>query len=381
MHTNNNNDVFIIIDRIFTLDGAKKTIGGIQTYLETLSELIFDQYNVKPIILQKAQVDFKIELEKFKVHGYFCKTKKFSLELFNKIGDYKVNNNDVLLIWGSDQYSLKQSQYKSINIQHGIGFDTEAVDSKSKRFIVDSKFVPIYKFLQRWMARKYIKAGDRVVCVDYNFKNWIRTYISKGKNRFVVIPNFSKIKFKIINNKLNNNRIKIVISRRFVKRRGIDLAIDCAKKVLAKNSNVHFTFAGSGNQINIIEKLKTIYPNNITITSYSQEQSLDFHRDFHIAMVPSIGSEGTSLSLLEAMSVGCLVICTDIGGMSNIVLDNHNGFIVAPVEKELSGALLKVITSFDSYDYIRINAMKTIENTFNYKLWASKGIKVIDEVM
>jgi glycosyltransferase involved in cell wall biosynthesis len=373
----------IVIDRLYDLNGTALTIGGIQTYLINLAKVINENYHVKPFIYQAANDDFRLECDDYYVIGVKVhKSSKISKSMKSIVANIKRSfaSENTLIIWGSDQYSSNISDFKSINIQHGIGFDTEAVDSKIKKFIVESNFSYIYKFLQRWKARKHVKAGNRVVCVDYNFQNWIRTYICKNKERFVVIPNFSKCKFDTLNNKLMNDITKVVISRRFVKRRGIDLAVNCAKNILANNPNVHFTFAGSGPEIIVIEALKDIYPENISITKYSSEESLDFHRDFHIALVPSIGSEGTSLALLEAMSVGCLVVCTDIGGMANVVLDNHNGFIVAPLEKDITQALRNAIDNFDSYEYARINAMKTIQNSFDYKSWSDKWIKVIHEV-
>ncbi|WP_420491566.1 glycosyltransferase [Neobacillus drentensis] len=53
----------------------------------------------------------------------------------------------------------------------------------------------------------------------------------------------------------------------------------------------------------------------------------------------NLGSEGTSLSLLEAMAAKCAEIATNVGGMTNIILDNYNGLIINPDESELYLAL------------------------------------------
>lgn len=45
----------ILIDRLYTLDGDHKTIGGIQTYLSALAKVIFDNFKIKPVIYQSAK--------------------------------------------------------------------------------------------------------------------------------------------------------------------------------------------------------------------------------------------------------------------------------------------------------------------------------------
>ena len=47
---------------------------------------------------------------------------------------------------------------------------------------------------------------------------------------------------------------------------------------------------------------------------------------FDIFLLSSL-SEGTSMTLLEAMSVGKLCVVTDAGGNAEIVFTNHNGFV------------------------------------------------------
>ncbi|XQF93044.1 hypothetical protein ACOBV9_02220 [Pseudoalteromonas espejiana] len=59
----------ILIDRLYTLDGEHKTIGGIQTYLAALAKVIFDNFNVKPVIYQSAKSFFEIEQPYYIVKG------------------------------------------------------------------------------------------------------------------------------------------------------------------------------------------------------------------------------------------------------------------------------------------------------------------------
>ncbi len=60
-------------------------------------------------------------------------------------------------------------------------------------------------------------------------------------------------------------------------------------------------------------------------------------------MVPSIDSEGLPTTILEAMSAGRMVICTDIGGAVEAVSDGHTGLVVAPRDPQaLARAVMSV---------------------------------------
>lgn len=46
----------------------------------------------------------------------------------------------------------------------------------------------------------------------------------------------------------------------------------------------------------------------------------------HVFLMPSI-NEGTPISILEAFMVGTPVIASDVGGVSEQIIDGKNGFI------------------------------------------------------
>ncbi|HAS6451440.1 TPA: glycosyltransferase [Vibrio parahaemolyticus] len=370
----------IITNRLYDLRGENITLGGIQTYLVNLCTVIKRNYGTKPYIYQMADVDFLLSEEDYLVKGVCTVKKKKSLEQVVEAVKKDHLPKDTIIIWGSDQYSRHINGFKSINIQHGIGFDTEAMDSKPRKLMLELKMGWVYKLLQRFNARKLVSNGNAVVCVDYNFNNWIRTYLwdASDKSRFRVIPNFTESLDSLDNKSALK---KILVARRFVKRRGIDLAVKSAEKILSEYDSVEFTFAGDGPEKALIESLRDRFPGRVSITKYSQECSLDFHRNYDIALVPSIGSEGTSLSLLEAMGAGCIPIATNVGGMTNIIIDNYNGFLVEPSVSSLTKQIRSCLEHDPSLNEIRIAAWETVKKGFDVKLWESKWVSIINEVI
>lgn len=107
--------------------------------------------------------------------------------------------------------------------------------------------------------------------------------------------------------------------------------------------------------------------NNVSFISYKSSESLDIHADKHIAVVPTIGSEGTSLSLLEAMSAQCAVIASNVGGMTNIILDDFNGLMVnAGDSLDLYRAMKRLIDNPTVMNRLSENAYKTVKQAFSY---------------
>ena len=59
-----------------------------------------------------------------------------------------------------------------------------------------------------------------------------------------------------------------------------------------------------------------------------------------IVLIPTFFSEGTSLSCLEAMSSGRIVVATNIGGLNDIVIDNFNSLLAKPTTKDITNKII-----------------------------------------
>ncbi|EPI2683608.1 glycosyltransferase family 4 protein [Vibrio cholerae] len=368
----------IAIDRI--LDSEKKiTIGGIQTYLVSLCQLIMREFMVKPVIYQNATSDFRYEGAEFDIVGVESTEKSHLNSVFKRIEqDYKAQSNNTLLIWGSDQYSIKQSVFTTISIQHGIGFDTEASSTGIRKLLVDLKLTSIYKLMQRMRAINLFERSDYNVCVDYNFLNWYRTFRSGRSKKIKVIPNFTLLPNDDFQKK-NEPIVKILYARRFVARRGVDVAIRLATSLVKKHPNVEFHFAGDGEYRYVIESIVKANE-KIFLTAYNAEDSIDFHKNFSIAIVPSIGSEGTSLSLLEAMASKCAVIASNVGGMTNIIIDGFNGYLVDPDFQSFNDRIEMLLADKILLKKMQDNAYISASSGFSKDKWEKSWIELIREI-
>ena len=217
-----------------------------------------------------------------------------------------------------------------------------------------------------------------MICVDYNYINWYRTQMLHHEMEYQIIPNFTEIPCKNLKKFDDDRDIKIIFARRLVKWRGTRLFSEVVERLAREYDNLKITIAGDGPDEDYL-KNKFKMQKSIEFITYKNDESMTVHKDKHIAVIPSVGSEGTSLSLLEAMASSCAVVCTNIGGMTNIVIDNFNGLIVNPEVEQLYQAMKKVIEDANYRKKLADIAYDTAKAGFAYDVWKEKWAKILME--
>ena len=366
------NKIFIIYDHFFDAFGENITIGGIQTYIKCLCEVSL-KVGCHPIVVQYADIDYYKKYNRTEIYGIKDdKSGKRRIQAVRKCEELGDVNNDIL-IFASYIFNTKTMFKKTISIQHGISWDIP-IYSRGIFSIPQllRRFISIYGVISK------INRTRVVVCVDYNFINWYRTIIRCFKNNFYIIPNFSRIpESKRDNNNTSKKIIKILFARRLWFYRGTRLFADAIEVLSNDNDNLFFTIAGEGPDEQYLKDKLGSYK-NVEFTSYESDKSLEIHSQFDIAVVPTLGSEGTSLSLLEAMATGCAVIASNVGGMTNIIIDGFNGQLINPDVDSLCSAIRKLAYDDDYRQMISKNAVSTIESGFSYEKWEKSWIRIIN---
>jgi glycosyltransferase involved in cell wall biosynthesis len=377
--------IFIIYHKIFDFDGNILSIGGIQTYILNLSKMLLNN-GFTPVIYQLANKPWIIEHNGIKFHGVQKLQTKDSLKQSSRILkeiEKEYTDND-LVIWANDNIAVENSAFNTLLIQHGIGFDFIPKDTKIIQFLHYVQWQPLYKLSRfykllqcRRSIQSFVKAKHKI-CVDYNYLNWIRTMLPREElDHINVIPNFTHINQKVNINFQDNDRIKILFARRFTEERGAHILVNIIDELSKKYNNIDFTIAGEGPYGELFQT-KYAKSSHIEITKYFHEESLEIHSRHHIAIIPTYGSEGTSLSLLEAMTSGCVPIASNIGGMTNIVLDNYNGFLVDPIANAFIDKLSYLIENHERRKTFSENAKRSADSAFSYALWEKRWLDVLN---
>ena len=373
----------ILYSTFFDHDGTERSIGGIETYLPNLAG-VCQAMGMEPIIYQWAKRPFDTNVNDLKVKGIpvlHLPYKKRPRALFESVLE-EIDADEDIVIFGSDQQSVRGNCKRAISIQHGVSWDLPARFLTSHGLCQRGLIGSLYK---AWIQRRFVGYYERCpnrVCVDHNFLNWYRTYlVTEPRGRNWVIPNFAAIasEERIRACSRDDKTTKILFARRFCEFRGTRIMADAAKSILINHPNVEFTFAGEGPD----EKwLKEYFADEarVQFLKYSPDEALDIHLRHHIAVVPSLASEGTSLSVAEAMGAGCAVVATGIGGITNMIIDGYNGLLVSPNASELTSALVRVVESPELMTRLGANAYGVASKGFSLRQWQARWRHVIETI-
>ena len=351
------------------MDGSEYSIGGVETYIWKLSELAVSM-NIEVRVFQYAEKEFTKKTDTAIVYGVCSKNTRFDV-LYQKALSLRHPGNVYLNIIANDILIPQWKVPDSIAIQHGIGFDVTEGRNFPLLFSFLSRTIKAYKRINR------LYHVDETVCVDNNYICWYRTQIPQRSVKLIPIMNFTSIGSETISK--SDSPVKIVFARRFVAIRGTRLFAPVSKRLIEKyGDKVEITFAGEGPDELF---LRNFFGGDkrVRFTCYYPEKSVEFHQQFNIAVIPSIYSEGTSLSLLEAMSAQCAVVCTNVGGMTNIVIDRFNGMMISPSEDELFDVLSTLIDDKSLRIRLSKNAYQTVKDGFSLNKWQDAWSKVITD--
>lgn len=372
----NNNCVSVRCSTFYDFKGYNYFSGGAERYLCDLNEL-FSEKNVNMDIYQEAEVPFIRKYRNINVMGlsgngpidysedyYFDRTNKYN---------YQTKNTSQLHIYSAFFECYPFALSPSVGISHGIGWDNE---SNVWRGGVDFEF---YK-------QNFIESAimcDNLVSVDTNTCNWFQTIdYNLGAKKFSVIPNYVDIdEFSPRDNYLDvGDKIIITYPRRLYGARGLYTLLNITDKLLKKYKNIEIHYVGKGNDTDIKAINKVIDRNKGRVFCYSRtpEEMHNVYKNTDISVIPTMFSEGTSLSCLEAMASGNLVISTRIGGLSDLVIDNYNGYLIEPNEDALYDALCDAIENYSDRISMKKNA-REVAAAFNKKIWKEKWRKVLNK--
>jgi len=136
---------------------------------------------------------------------------------------------------------------------------------------------------------------------------------------------------------------------RLVEHKGVAFLIKSIKLCQRRGLNVKCVIAGEGPDRESLEKLVNYEGLNETVIFLGLRHDVaDLLSAIDLLVQPSIVREGLPLSLCEGASIGLPLVATAIGGNTEIVLDQENGFIVPPRDAETLAEKIGRLATDDS---------------------------------
>lgn len=152
--------------------------------------------------------------------------------------------------------------------------------------------------------------------------------------------------------------------------------IDAAEILHKKGCNVKFIIAGSGSAEAELKEYAAQKHADILFTGFINDpESLAAVTD--ISANASFGTEATSISLLEGMSLGIPAVVSDYGGNPGVIQDGVNGFLFPIHNAEIMAEKLEVLLNDKrTYDYMSKNAVEIFNKKFKADIY-TKNIEKI----
>lgn len=167
---------------------------------------------------------------------------------------------------------------------------------------------------------------DLFICVsNYDEKIGMRDGVLNTNSNVRVIHNGSKAPRENNVNYSVHSPIRLVMVARFSPQKDHETLIKAVAK-LPKDS-YELTFVGNGETLQYNKKLVSQYglTNNVKFVGFKDDISeYLINNDIYIL---STHYEGLPISIIEAMSYGLPVLATNVGGNSELVENNINGFL------------------------------------------------------
>lgn len=186
---------------------------------------------------------------------------------------------------------------------------------------------------------------------------------------------------------------RIVSCSRISSEKRVEKILEALSLIKEKKIFIEWTHIGDGCGLEKLKKDASSLPNNISVSfigNLPNKKVLEFYKNNKVDLFINVSSsEGLPVSIMEAISFGIPVIATDVGGTSEIVINDLNGILI---KKDFrSNELAKKIVLFEKYKsderYLeyRVQCRKYWENNFmalhNYKYLCLKIENNIKDLM
>ena len=160
--------------------------------------------------------------------------------------------------------------------------------------------------------------------------------------------------------------------------KGHDYFIDAADKLLKKGYRIKFFIAGTGSyEAHLKDKVASLDRKNDIIFTGFLADSDNLLRITDIQVNASFGTEATSLSLLEGMSLGIPAVVSDFGGNPGVIKNGENGIIVPQKDAQKLSFAIETLLSDDALYEKLSNGSK---NIFYEKFTAGKMTEQTEQI-
>ncbi len=346
-------------------------IGGagkcVLTFLKHYDKRLFDVTTVVPknslLVSEIKKLNEKyIEIDGICDNSLDAKSIKELKSVFNKIKPQIVHSHAAM----SARIAARFTRAKIIYTRHSV-FEPSKAISKGIGKIING-------CVNNFFADKIIAVADAAK------DNLTQTGVSDKKivvikNGVDCIPKYDDQKIREIKDFYGiKDEFVMTIAARLTFVKGHSYILEAVKKLKDDGYNFKLIIAGIGDyEDKIIKKIKELDIEDKVIMAGFVKDIEKIVNITDLNLNASFGTEATSLSLLEGLSIGIPAVVSNFGGNGGVIKDNVNGFLF---EKQNSDDLykkIKLILSDNAlYERLKEGSKKVFEAEFTAEIAVRK---------
>lgn len=232
----------------------------------------------------------------------------------------------------------------------------------------------------------------RVICCSNYMKDELRFVFQLPEDKIRILPNGVDIEQLSVDGDVSDFRLRyaapdqsiICFVGRLVREKGVDTLIEAAPAVLSRHPEVKFVIAGNGPYEDALRRMtwdRGLYE-KVQFAGYVDKQTRNkLYKASDIAVFPSF-YEPFGIVALEAMAARVPVVVSDVGGLSEIVVDGIDGYKVPPGNAgALADGILSLLDNPSMASRMCQKAFYKVQEAYNWDMIASATIKVYKEIL
>lgn len=182
---------------------------------------------------------------------------------------------------------------------------------------------------------------------------------------------------------IKENDFVVGIMARIEEVKGHIYLIEAAEKIKNSGRNLKVLIIGTGaleNELKKIVKDKGL-EDTVIFTGFIKNVN-EILSIMDIQANASFGTEATSLSLLEGMSLGIPAVVSNYGGNPGVITHGENGYIFRLKDSEdLASYIIKLLDDNETYKYMQKRSVEIFNEKFTAEIYARNIEKVYAELM
>ncbi|MEM0654123.1 glycosyltransferase family 4 protein [Klebsiella huaxiensis] len=290
-----------------------------------------------------------------------------------KVLKNKVQVNDVLHMHGASAGALQHINNSILE---------ETITTVNPHGMEEFGSGSVFRLINRIFTRKLVreaKKADIVIATDVSLVDVVKKNINIDSDKICVIPNTIDIrKLRRLANKgaeCGNQELKIVSVGRIEYNKGYDILAESLinEKFFSLINNkykwIHF---GKGKMKNELQSFCIKNNINLEIRSNSTDSEVQTSIANSDIFIQPSRYEGSSLTTLEAMTHGALIVAMPVGGIPDKIYNNITGFLSEDVTSSaLAESIIQAIKCKNKNE-IKNSAMTYVEDNFDIDISTKK---------